>query len=264
MEYRNQFDSLPQYEPGMRVHHLGISATDIAPCVILTSNLERVHVMAAALDGAEKVGEHREYITYTGSANGLPVSVMSIGNGCMPTAIAVEELRHIGCQTMIKVGSCSAILPSIKPGSVILPTAAVRDEGATIEYLNLQYPAVSDIDIFFSLLDSAKELDIQPVTGIVRTHDALFMGSLHGHDGIVDRLSPWQQLGVLAFDNEVAAMFAISSILGSRAGALLLVTDNLASGETLDFDSQYPALIDRIISAAIQAAQKLSAEKNPV
>ena len=257
MEYRNQFDSLPQWEAGMRVHHLGIGAADIAPGVILTSNLERVHTIASVFDEAVKVGEHREYITYTGKFGSVPVSAMSIGNGCMPTAIAVEELRHIGCRIMIKVGSCSSIQEDLKPGTVILPVAAVRDEGATIEYVNLQYPAVADLDVFFALLDSAAQRKLPVAEGVVRTHDALFMGSLHGHDSLSERVDPWRRLGVLAFDNEVAALFTIASVLGSRAGALLVVTDNLVTGECMDFETGYPELMHRVIMVALESLQKL-------
>lgn len=46
------------------------------------------------------------------------MSVMSIGNGCMPILeIAVEELRHIKCNKMIKVGTCGAIQEDMMPGN---------------------------------------------------------------------------------------------------------------------------------------------------
>ncbi len=87
------------------------------------------------------------------------MSVMSVGMGCMPTAIAVEELKHIGCTNMVKVGTCFAIQPGIKPGTIIIPRGAVRTEGgATIEYLNYQYPAAADLDMLLALRDSAKEV----------------------------------------------------------------------------------------------------------
>lgn len=254
---KNGFDSLPQYEADNCVHHLGINESQIAPGVILTSNLERTAVIADTFDYAEKVGEHREYITYTGQKHGVDMSVMSIGNGCMPTAIAVEELRHIGCAKMIKVGSCGAIAPDIEPGTFLIPTAAVRGDGATLEYLNLQYPAVTDHNAFFALTDSARELGIPVREGIVRTHDALFMESRFAHDGLDERIRPWRDLGVLAIENELAAMLAISSILQSQAGAVLVCVDNYTTGAAIDFDTQYDMLMGRAIELATTALAKL-------
>ena len=100
---RNNFDSVPQFEDGNKVHHLYLDESQIAPGCILTSNLERTKVIADTFDKAKYIGQHREYITYTGEKHGVPMSVMSCGNGCMPMEIAVEELRHIKCNKIIKV-----------------------------------------------------------------------------------------------------------------------------------------------------------------
>lgn len=254
---RNNFDSVPQFEDGNKVHHLYLDESQIAPGCILTSNLERTKVIADTFDKAEYIGQHREYITYTGEKHGVPMSVMSCGNGCMPMEIAVEELRHIKCNKIIKVGTCSAIQPDIKPGTLIIPTGACRCEGATLEYLNLQYPAVADLDAFFALTESAKEVGAAVATGIVRTHDALFLESGFAHDGVAERIRPWQELGVLATDNEVATMYTVGSILQMKTGAVLVAVDNLATGESIDFETQYDKLIADAIEVGTRALAKL-------
>ena len=78
------------------MHHLGIDETMVAKHVILTPDPLAVPFYAGLMDDAKKVGEYREYVTYTGTVNGQPLSVMSCGFGCMPMAIAVEELNHLG------------------------------------------------------------------------------------------------------------------------------------------------------------------------
>lgn len=254
---RNNFDSVPQFEDGNKVHHLYLDESQIAPGCILTSNLERTKVIADTFDKAEYIGQHREYITYTGEKHGVLMSVMSCGNGCMPMEIAVEELRHIKCNKIIKVGTCSAIQPDIKPGTLIIPTGACRCEGATLEYLNLQYPAVADLDAFFALTESAKEVGAAVATGIVRTHDALFLESSFAHDGVAERIRPWQELGVLATDNEVATMYTVGSILQMKTGAVLVAVDNLATGESIDFETQYDKLIADAIEVGTRALAKL-------
>ena len=132
MSVKNMFDNAKFTHEDGRMHHLGINEDEITKNCILTSNSERVTMIADTFDHAEKTGEFREYITYKGEKDGVPISVMSVGMGCMPMAIAVEELRHVGCTNMIKVGTCGAIQENITPGTIIIPTGAVRGEGATL------------------------------------------------------------------------------------------------------------------------------------
>ena len=254
---KNGFDSLPQFEKDNKVHHLGINKDQIGEGCILTSNLERVELIKDTFDSAERQAFHREYISYTGECNGVRMSCMSIGNGCMPTAIAVEELRHIGCRRMIKVGSCYAIDPEIKPGTIFVPMGACRCEGATVEYVNLQYPAICDLDCFFALLKSAEELGLEVKTGIVRTHDGLFLESPFAHGDVKERIEPWQKVGVACVDNECAAMYTIASILQLQAGCVYVVTDNLATGEAMDYEKDYEPKIMDVIHIATSAMAKL-------
>jgi len=254
---KNEFDSLPQYEKDFKVHHLGINRDQIAPGCILTSNLERIELIKDTFQTAEKQGFHREYITYTGSCNDVEMSCMTIGNGCMPTAIAVEELRHIGCHKMIKVGTCYAIDPDLKPGSIYIPLASCRCEGATIEYLNLQYPAIADHQTFMAIMHSARELGLKVTSGICKTHDGLFLESPFAHEGVEERIRPWREVGVSAIDNEVAALYAIASILQLQAGAVYVVTDNLTTGESMDFKNDYENRMLEAIRIAQLALAKI-------
>ena len=253
---KNNFDSVPQLENG-KVHHLGIDETQIGEGCILTSNLERIEKIKDTFDSAEKQAFHREYITYTGMCHGVRMSCMTIGNGCMPTEIAVEELRHINCRRMIKVGSCFAIDPNIKPGTIFIPTGACRCEGATLEYVNIQYPAVTDLDTLFALLQAAKELNVEVKTGIIRTHDALFLESPYAHGDVEERIRPWQKVGVECVDNECATMLTVASILGLQAGCVYVVTDNLATNESMDFENDYDKKIMDTINIATLAMSKL-------
>lgn len=258
---KNGFDSVPQLENDGTVHHLGLHKGDGKGGCILTSNLERIETIKDTFTDAKKVGLRREYITYTGKVHDVEISAMTIGNGCMPTEIAVEELRHIDCTRMIKVGSCYAIDPAIKPGTIFVPTGACRCEGATLEYVNIQYPAATDLATFFAILDAAKELGIEVKTGITRTHDALFLESPFAHDGVKERIAPWQKVGVACVDNECATLLTVASILQMQAGCVYVVTDNLATGEAMDYEKDYAnKIMDTIKIAELALAKMIKGE----
>ncbi|MBR0230582.1 MAG: hypothetical protein IJL94_04265 [Erysipelotrichaceae bacterium] len=254
---KNGFDSVPQYEKDFKVHHLGINSSQIGKGCILTSNLERIETIKDTFDVAEKQAFHREYITYTGEKHGVSMSCMTIGNGCMPTEIAVEELRHIGCRKMIKVGTCYAIDENLKPGTIFLPASACRCEGATIEYVNVSYPAICDHETYFAIVHAAKELNQKIVPGIIRTHDALFLESHFAHDGVEERIKPRRDVGVAAVDNECATLYTVASVLGLQAGCVYLVTDNLTTGESMDFEKDYDSRMKDVIEIATLALSKV-------
>lgn len=257
MSVKNGFVSGKLTHSDGKMHHIGVDESGITKSCILTSNLERVHVIADTFDSAEKVGEFREYITYKGTKNGISISTMSIGMGCMPTAIAVEELKHIGCTNLVKVGTCGAIQQGVKPGTIIIATGAVRGEGASLEYVNYQYPAIADFDLLDALIESAKELGEKPLIGIIRTHDGLFLESMFAHDGMEERIKPWRDLDVVAIDNEASSMFVVASLVRSKAGVVLVAVDNYTDKISIDFDNEYSDRIHKAIEIAAKALAKI-------
>lgn len=262
MAVKNGFVSGRLVHPDGTMHHIGVKEDTITKSCIITANLERTKVIADTFDKAEKVGEYREYITYKGEKHGVPMSVMSVGMGCMPTAIAVEELKHIGCTNIIKVGTCGAIQAGVKPGTIIIATGAVRGEGATIEYLNLQYPAIADLDVLNALTESAEQCGQEPVVGILRTHDALFLESMFAHDGMEERIKPWRELGIQGIENEAASLLAIGSILQSKTGVICLAVDNYTDKTSMDFENEYESKMAKVIEIATMALAKVEKMTN--
>ena len=106
----------------------------------------RTDIIAKHLDDAHLVAHNREHKTWSGFLDGELVSVCSTGMGGPSTAIAVEELIHCGAEYFIRVGTCGRICersydPDLE-GVVI--TGAIRDEGTTIHYIPIEYPAIAD------------------------------------------------------------------------------------------------------------------------
>lgn len=113
-------------------------------CAILPGDPARVERIAAYLDNVRDHGSHREYRSISGTWRGVPVLAMSTGMGGPSAAIAVEELRRIGVESLIRIGSCGALQTGIAVGDLILVQAAVREEGTSQAYVPAAYPAVSD------------------------------------------------------------------------------------------------------------------------
>jgi len=238
-----------------RQHHIDMVKGDIAPTVLIPGDPGRVQVFASLLDEAEKVAEKREYITYTGKKDGVPISCTSTGLGCPPTAIGVEELIRIGAKNIIRIGTCGAIQNFLEPGHMIIATGAVRGEHTSEEFISMEYPAVADYRIVRALVDACENLDLPYHLGIIRSHDAFYMESPWAVGDFRARLKPWVDMGVLALENESSTLFTLCSMQGIRAGTIL------ASGYSILEDHEEKVHqeenVRKMVSAGIEAAKLL-------
>ncbi|MFM7825279.1 MAG: uridine phosphorylase, partial [Candidatus Limnocylindrus sp.] len=101
-----------------RKHHIGLKRGDVGRYVLLPGDPGRVETIASRFDNPRLVMQRREYTTWVGKLDGVPVACTSTGIGCPSTAIAVEELHDIGVDTFIRVGTSGSMQPHIKPGSL--------------------------------------------------------------------------------------------------------------------------------------------------
>ena len=233
------------------MHHLGAKEEDVCETMILTCAQEDVPVIASGLDEAKQSASHREYLTYKGTKNGKQLAVMSIGHGCMPMAIAVEELNHLNVKTIVKIGEGQALIPGIRPGTIIIPSAAVRSEGASREYVPDAYPACSDIPLMRKLISGFKKNDIDATVGIVRTHDAFYTEQLSDPHG-KERIEKWASMGVLMNEHECSVMFVLSQIFKMHSAAVQIVTENVADGTALS-EEEYKAVSEKVSKIVIEA-----------
>lgn len=230
---------------------------DVARYVLLSGDPKRVERIATFFDEARKVADYRGFVTYTGKVKGIEISACSTGIGCPSAAIVVEELAKIGAQTFIRVGTTGALQPEIEVGDLIIPTAAVRADGASRAYVPPEYPAVADLDVLSSLVQAAKKLGVKVHVGKVVSTDAFYAGQVEA----------WGRANVLSAEMECSIIFILASLKGLRAGAILAVDGNLAKGvkkgefepgeRTGELDERVQRAIDKEIEVAIEAVKIL-------
>ena len=247
-----------------KMWHIGLDENDIGKHIIMPGDPARCKMIAQYFDESRFIGESRGNPTYTGKYHGVDVSTMCTGMGSMAVAVCTEELKHIGAKSLIRMGTSGSLQPNIPDGSIVIATGAVRGEGATKEYIGDDYPAIADVDVVYCLRQACKEFGVDPYVGIVRSHDAFYLESPGAHEGYMDRIKPWTDAGVLAVENESAALFTVSSLIGGlRSGTILLAGGYLGdhygsmSGSS---NVDYPArveLMTKITLRAIELIDKL-------
>lgn len=212
---------------GDKQYHIQLKKGDVGRYVLLPGDPGRCKPIAALFDDAKLVATNREYVTYTGYLEGEKVSVTSTGIGSPSAAIAVEELIKIGADTFIRVGTSGAIQKDIHSGELAIITGAIRDEGTTLHYLPVEFPAVADLEVVLALQRAAQKTGVKYRTGISQTKDSFYGQHEPERMGVaarlLDRWKAWEIGGALCSEMEAAAIFIIASMHRARAGGVMMM-----------------------------------------
>ena len=146
---------------------------EIAPNVLVPGDPARAARIANEwLTDAKPVMVQREFHSYTGNYQGVPVSVISTGVGSAGAAMVIQDLGKLGCDVVVRVGTAGSCVKEVKPGDNVIGTAAVRDEGLTRKFVPEIYPAVANLQVTNALCDAAAKQDTHIHTGVIHTSDA--------------------------------------------------------------------------------------------
>lgn len=243
-----------------RQYHIQVAPGEVGRYVLLPGDPKRCAKIAEHFQDAKLIADSREFVTYTGTLDGVPVSVCSTGIGGASTSIAVEELYRCGADTFIRVGTCGGIQPEVKSGDLVIATGAIRMEGTSKEYAPIEYPAVANFDVTASLIEAAKYNGDDFHFGVMQCKDS-FYGQ---HDPetkpvsyeLTSKWEAWKRLGCLASEMETAALYVISDYLRCRAGSICLVMAN-QERELLGLENPVVHDTEKAITCAVDAIKLL-------
>lgn len=211
-------------------YHIGLKPGDVGKYVILPGDPKRCKKIAEHFENPVLVGDNREFVTYTGTLNGVKVSVTSTGIGGPSASIALEELTNIGADTFIRVGTCGGIDTDVKGGDIVIATGAIRMEGTSKEYAPIEYPAVPDLETTNMLVRAAKNLGHTYHTGVVQCKDSFYgqhQPELHpvSHE-LLDKWDAWVRMGAKASEMESAALFIVGAYRRVKTASVFLCCAN--------------------------------------
>ena len=244
-------------------YHIQVGKGEVGRYVILPGDPKRCEKIAKYLDDPELIADNREYVTYTGTLDGVKVSVTSTGIGGPSASIAMEELYQCGADTFIRVGTSGGMQMDVLSGDLVIANGAIRMEGTTKEYAPIEFPAVPDFDVTTALVRAAKTLQMSCHVGVVQCKDAFY--GQHSPETkpvsyeLMNKWNAWVQMGCLASEMESAAVFIVADYLKARAGSVLLV---MANQERAKSGLENPVVhdTDAAIRTAIEAIRILIQE----
>jgi len=149
----------------------------------------------------------------------MGVSLVNFSVGSPVAALIIEVLATAEPKATLFLGMAGGLHRSLEVGDFILPTAAIRDEGASRHFMPPQVPALPTFKVqkFISQIIVERGLDYR--TGVVHSTDYRFWEfderfKQHLYD---ER--------ALAIDMETATLFSVGFASKVPIGALLLVSD---------------------------------------
>ena len=229
-------------EDASKQYHIQVGKGEVGRYVILPGDPKRCEKIAKYFDDPVFVADNREYVTYTGTLDGVKVSVTSTGIGGPSASIAMEELYRCGADTFVRIGTCGGMQPEVKSGDVI------------------EFPAVADLEVTNALVEGAKKEGCEFHTGVVQCKDA-FYGQHEPETKpvsyeLMNKWEAWKRLGCLASEMESAALFVVASHLRVRAGSCFLVLAN-QEREKLGLENPVVHDTEKAIQVAVQAIREL-------
>lgn len=188
--------------------------------VFLPGDRSRAASIAASFEDHEVVENPRGLTAHLGRlvVGGASVDALSIssGMGTASTEIVLHELIAAGARRVVRVGSCGALDPNLRPGQVAILSGAVRDEMASRHIAPVEFPAVSHPTAVHSMVLGARAAGVGEETflGIGHTKASLYAREFgHGPRGGENRAYGHllSRCGAIASDMEAALLFIRAS-----------------------------------------------------
>ena len=206
--------------------HIGAQLGEIAETVIMAGDPLRVKFMAENfLENPVLFNSVRGMLGYTGTHNGKRLSVMGHGMGMPSMGIYSYELFHFyGVKTIIRVGSAGSINMDLHLGDLVIAQGACTNSNYAAQYeLPGTYAPIANFDLLRGAADACDRLGYHYKVGNVFSTDLFYSDNSH--------TDKWVNMGVLAVEMEVAALYMNAARSGNRALAICTISDHILTGE---------------------------------
>lgn len=234
----------------MPTPHISASEGAFAPSILLPGDpLRARHIADNYLEEVAQVNDVRNMLGYTGSYQGVPVSVMGTGMGIPSASIYTTELvNEYGVERMIRVGSCGAVTEKVEVRDVILAIGACTDSLVNrTRYGGLDFAAVADFWLLRAAADAAAAKGIDVKVGNVHSADLFYNPD-------PEAFNRMEAMGVLAVEMEAAGIYGVAAEHGARALTICTVSDHIRTGEATSSEERQETFND-MVEIALEAVK---------
>jgi AMP nucleosidase len=182
---------------------------------ILLTNFSGYIDLFASLTGATVHGAGKALQT----AIAEDMMMINFGMGSPMAATTMDLLSAIEPEAVLFLGKCGGLKRKNELGDLILPIAAIRGEGTSLDYFPAEVPALPSFMINRVVSGRIRDMDLDYWSGTVYTTNRRVW---EHDDAFKERLRGYRAMGI---DMETATLFMTGFANEIPTGALLLVSD---------------------------------------
>ena len=234
----------------MATPHNSAQKGDFAKTVLMPGDPLRAKFIAETfLEDARLVNNVRGIHGYTGTYQGVPVSVMASGMGMPSIGIYSHELySQYGVENIMRIGSAGAISKKLKLRDVVAASGACTNSNFAHQYgLPGTFAPIADFKLLETAVQVARTMGVEMPVGNLLSSDTFYDAS--------ESTMQWAKMGVLAVEMEAAALYMTAAYLGKRALAICSISDSIVTGEELsaqDRQTAFTTLMEIALKTAVE------------
>lgn len=219
-----EFDSAPAavLEPSKLIERIDIPEHAVV-CFFqdVVTQLSQRHEAQVVKHLRSEIGTHPVYEI---EIEGRKLAVFHPGVGAPLAAAILEEVIALGCRKFVACGGAGVLNRDIAVGHIIVPSAAVRDEGTSYHYLPPSREVEATTEAVETITKVLDERNVEYIIAKTWTTDAVYRETL-------EKVKLRKAEGCVAVEMEAAAFFAVAKFRGVSFGQMLYGGDDVSSEE---------------------------------
>ncbi|MFA5063115.1 MAG: hypothetical protein WC578_03505 [Candidatus Omnitrophota bacterium] len=223
---------------------------DVGKYAIVPGPKDRLEVLMKKIENPVKNFTFMEYSMFTGTYQGIKITMMNGGRFSTDTSITSEVMCNARIDNIIRAGSAGSLDENIKVGDLFVVDEVIRGDGVTPYYVDKDFKTVADKKIADTLYEAGKAMGINIHRGKAWSTDALLRETRE----IVEAK---RKEGARAVDMVSSTLLTIAQTYGVKAGSILAVSDNVITGEMGFMNPLYYMAEANILKIALEAVVKL-------
>lgn len=241
--------------------HINAAPGDFGKTVLMPGDPLRAKFIAEHFfENPRLVNNVRGVQGYTGTYEGITVSVMASGMGMPSIGIYSHELYNVfGVETILRVGSAGALQERVKLRDIVLGQGACTDSRWAEQFrLAGTFAPIASFSVLETAVQVAREKALPFHVGNLLSSDRFY-----GDDGDLPETltanAGWKKMGVLAIEMEAAALYMNAARYGKNALAICTVSDHILTGEATTAQERQDSFTDMML-LALETARRLEAQ----
>lgn len=203
--YEDKYDAEALFSPAEVVGTGGEGLPDVPPAVVLGYQPKLTEFVEQRADSPVRIVRSQSLYPVTETVGYVPVHEWGVG--APVSAMVTENVIAAGAEAVVQLGGGAGLRTDVPPEAAVLPTDAIRDEGASYHYVPDEESVTPTASLVDGLDDALSEAGFDTPRGTTWTTSAFYRET-------IPEVEAYGDDGVLTVDTEAAAIWAVCQYRG--------------------------------------------------